>query len=36
MVGSDGEDHFGGGGGFDWASYKFETLGGVTVDLNLQ
>ena len=34
MVGSDGEDHFGGGGGFDWASYKFEQLG-VTVDLNV-
>ena len=34
MVGSDGEDHFGGGGGFDWASYKFERLG-VTVDLNV-
>ena len=34
MVGSDGEDHFGGGGGFDWASYKFELLG-VTVDLNV-
>ena len=26
------EDHFGGGGGFDWASYKFDRLG-VTVDL---
>ena len=34
MVGSDGEDHFGGGGGFDWASYKFDQLG-VTVDLNV-
>ena len=32
MVGSDGEDHFDGGGGFDWASYKFDRLG-VTVDL---
>src|SRR5262245_4632462 len=34
MVGSDGEDHFGGGGGFDWASYENERLG-VTVDLNV-
>ena len=34
MVFSDGEDHFGGGGGFDWASYKFERLG-VSADLNV-
>ncbi|WP_137885651.1 peroxidase family protein [Pseudomonas sp. 2FE] len=29
---SDGEDHFGGGGGFDWASYAADRLG-VTADL---
>ena len=34
MVFSDGEDHFGGGGGFDWASYKFDLLG-VSADLNV-
>ena len=34
MVFSDGEDHFGGGGGFDWASYKFDRLG-VSADLNV-
>ncbi|WP_037084110.1 peroxidase family protein, partial [Rhizobium sp. CF122] len=34
MVMSDGEDHFGGGGGFDWASYKNDAFG-VTVDLNV-
>jgi len=33
MVFSDGEDHFGGGGGFDWASYANDLLG-VTADLN--
>ena len=33
MVFSDGEDHFGGGGGFDWASYANDRLG-VTADLN--
>jgi Ca2+-binding RTX toxin-like protein len=33
MVFSDGEDHFGGGGGFDWASYANDQLG-VTADLN--
>ena len=32
MVFSDGEDHFGGGGGFDWASYANDLLG-VTADL---
>jgi Ca2+-binding RTX toxin-like protein len=32
MVASDGEDHFGGGGGFDWASYANDKLG-VTADL---
>ncbi|MGH8648421.1 MAG: hypothetical protein ACREUP_03805, partial [Burkholderiales bacterium] len=32
MVLSDAEDHFGGGGGFDWASYKNDRLG-VTADL---
>ena len=34
MVFSDGEDHFDGGSGFDWASYKNDTLG-VTVDLQV-
>ena len=34
MVGSDGEDHFDGGGGFDLASYKFDPFG-VNVDLNI-
>ncbi|MGH8432574.1 MAG: peroxidase family protein, partial [Solimonas sp.] len=34
MVMSDGEDHFGGGGGFDWASYNND-LFGVTVDMNV-
>ncbi|HEX7891068.1 MAG TPA: peroxidase family protein, partial [Ramlibacter sp.] len=32
MVFSDGEDHFGGGGGFDWASYEADPLG-VKADL---
>jgi Ca2+-binding RTX toxin-like protein len=32
MVFSDGEDHFGGGGGFDWASYQSDHFG-VTADL---
>ena len=32
MVGSEGEDHFDGGSGFDWTTYKNDTLG-VTVDL---
>jgi Ca2+-binding RTX toxin-like protein len=35
MVGSDGPDHFGGGGGFDWASYENEALFGVKVDLDV-
>ena len=34
MVGSDGEDHFGGGGGFDWASYEHDRLG-VKADLEV-
>jgi Ca2+-binding RTX toxin-like protein len=34
MVGSDGADHFGGGGGFDWASYQNDRLG-VSVDLTV-
>ncbi|MCO6060363.1 heme peroxidase, partial [Pseudomonas sp. MOB-449] len=32
MVFSDAEDHFGGGSGFDWASYAADQLG-VTADL---
>ncbi len=32
MVLSDGEDHFAGGGGFDWASYANDPFG-VTADL---
>ncbi|NNU43268.1 hypothetical protein HK415_09010 [Ramlibacter sp. B156] len=32
MVFSDGSDHFGGGGGFDWASYAADPLG-VSADL---
>ena len=34
MVFSDGEDHFGGGGGFDWASYKNDPFG-ASADLNV-
>ncbi|HXE87531.1 MAG TPA: peroxidase family protein, partial [Hyphomicrobiaceae bacterium] len=34
MVGSDGPDHFGGGGGFDWASYEHDTRG-VKADLEV-
>ena len=32
MVGCEGEDHFDGGSGFDWATYKFDRFG-VTVDM---
>ncbi len=32
FVGSEGEDHFDGGSGFDWATYKFDRFG-VTVDM---
>ncbi|WP_439888876.1 peroxidase family protein [Pseudomonas sp. MBLB4123] len=32
MIGSEGEDHFGGGGGFDWVGYKFARFG-VSVDM---
>ncbi|WP_439858876.1 peroxidase family protein [Pseudomonas sp. MBLB4136] len=32
MIGSEGEDHFGGGGGFDWVGYKFSRFG-VSVDM---
>ncbi len=34
MVGSDGPDHFAGGGGFDWASYEHDLLG-VKADLEV-
>jgi len=34
MVGSDGPDHFGGGGGFDWTSYEHDTRG-VKADLQV-
>ena len=34
MVGSEGEDHFDGGSGFDWTTYKNDTLG-VTVDMKV-
>jgi Ca2+-binding RTX toxin-like protein len=34
MVGSDGPDHFGGGGGYDWASYEHDPFG-LTIDLNV-
>ena len=32
MVGGEGEDHFDGGSGFDWGTYKFDRFG-VTVDM---
>ena len=35
MVGGEGEDHFDGGSGFDWGSYKFDRFG-VTVDMSVQ
>src|SRR5262249_59265983 len=34
MVGGEGEDHFDGGSGFDWGTYKFDRFG-VTVDMSV-